>query len=131
MTHEKTIAFFSLLNDKISALDTSNNFWKKLKAMFPEGKRYKSYPAVKVGRLGVSQRHQSEGLGSKLMDYIKILFLKKNKSGCRYITVDAYNKPRVLAFYERNHFNYFRTDNNSKMGKTRLMYFDLRELQDD
>ena len=48
----KTIAFFSVSNDKISYEEKSisNRSFKKLfQDIMPEGKKYKSYPAVRVG----------------------------------------------------------------------------------
>lgn len=128
----KTVAFFSLLNDKISADESTSNWWKKyIRSDFPEGKQYRSYPAVKIGRIGVYYDYQSQGLGSQIMDYIKGLFLEDNKSGCRYLTVDAYNKSNTLQFYERNDFIYFKKKVLSTKDKTRLMYFDLMSLSVD
>lgn len=128
----KTIAFFSLLNDKISADESTGNWWKKyIRSYFPEGKQYRSYPAVKIGRIGVYYDYQSQGLGSQMMDYIKGLFLEDNKSGCRYLTVDAYNKSDTLQFYERNDFIYFKKKVLPTKNKTRLMYFDLMSLVED
>ena len=33
-----------------------------------------------------------------------------NKTGCRFLVVDAYNNPRTLHFYERNDFRFLHTD---------------------
>jgi hypothetical protein len=51
----KTVAFFSMLNDKISMEDTdSKNQWKKLfQNNLNRRKRFRSYPAVKIGRFAV------------------------------------------------------------------------------
>ena len=57
------------------------------------------------------------------MDYIKGYFLDNNKTGCRFITVDANNKENTLGFYMRNGFE-FLTDNDANE-PNRLMYFDL------
>lgn len=128
----KTIAFFSLLNDKISVNESTGNWWKKyIRSYFPENKQYRSYPAVKIGRIGVYYDYHSQGLGSQIMDYIKGLFLEDNKSGCRYLTVDAYNKSNTLQFYERNDFIYFKKKVLPTNNKTRLMYFDLMSLSED
>ena len=128
----KTIAFFSLLNDKISADESTGNWWKKhIKKHFPEPKQYRSYPAVKIGRIGVHSDYQSQGLGTQVVDYIKGIFLEDNKSGCRYLTVDAYNKSNTLRFYEKNDFIYFIKKDLPPRIMTRLMYFDLMSLCED
>jgi hypothetical protein len=33
------------------------------------------------------------GLRRRILDWLKILFLTANRTGCRFITVDAYNNP--------------------------------------
>lgn len=54
------VAFFSILNDKITVADVdSGNQWKKLfkKAT---GKGFNSHPAMKLGRLGVSNSYKRQ-----------------------------------------------------------------------
>ncbi len=117
------VAFFSLLNDRISITDVeSKRKWAKLfRDIMPKGKRFKSYPAMKIGRLGVSERYKGAGIGTMIIDYLKELFISNNRTGCKYITVDAYRQS--LSFYEKNGFNYLtQLDENDD---TRLMYFDL------
>ncbi|VAW70858.1 hypothetical protein MNBD_GAMMA10-395, partial [hydrothermal vent metagenome] len=46
-----------------------------------------------------------------------------NKTGCRFIVVDAYNKPEVIRFYKRNGFDFLH--NGDKKEDTRIMIFDL------
>ncbi|MGL5561686.1 MAG: hypothetical protein ACRDCN_03560, partial [Tannerellaceae bacterium] len=48
--------------------------------------------------------HQSNQHGKELLNYIKQLFITQNRTGCRFLTVDAYNNPRTLAFYKREDF---------------------------
>ena len=57
------------------------------------------------------------------MDFIKAFFTIKNKTGCRFITVDAYNYPLTVNFYKKNGFE-FLTSQDAKED-TRSMYFDL------
>jgi hypothetical protein len=123
----ETIAFFSLLNDKITITDTdSKSQWRKLiRDRMPFGKRFSSYPAMKIGRLGVSIHHQGSGWGAIIIDYLKELFISNNRTGCRHITVDAYRDS--LLFYEKNNFLYLTS--SDKDSDTRLMYFDLIQLQ--
>ena len=47
------VAYFCLLNDKISRQDVTNSQWKKIKGAFPERKQFGSYPAIKIGRFAV------------------------------------------------------------------------------
>lgn len=47
----------------------------------------------------------------------------KNKTGCRFITIDAYNKNNVLSFYQRNDFKFL--TEKDKNETTRTMYYDL------
>lgn len=122
----ETIAFFSLLNDKITIADTDSGrqFTKRFKVT--TGKSFSSFPAMKIGRFGVSNTYKGTGVGSALLDYIKGLFITNNRTGCRYITVDAYRAS--LAFYEKNGFEFLTT--KDKDSDTRLMYFDLITLSD-
>lgn len=119
----ETAAFFSLLNDKISIEDVdSKRKWRKFfRDVMPEGKRFKSYPAVKIGRLGVCNSFQRKGLGTVILDYIKELFVANNLTGCKYLTVDAYRQS--LDYYEKNGFKYL--TEKDKDADTRLMYFNL------
>lgn len=124
--NQNTIAFFSLLNDKISILYAeSKTQWRKLvKDKLPFGKRYNSYPAMKIGRLGVSVLYKNQGWGTDILNYLKDLFVTNNRIGCRFITVDAYRDS--LGFYEKNGFKYL--TNSDRSADTRLMFFDLKQL---
>lgn len=120
------VAFFSLLNDKITVTDVdSGNQWKKLFKK-TTGKSFNSHPSMKLGRLGVSNSYKGSGIGTVILDYIKELFVSNNRTGCRYITVDAYGAS--LSFYEKNGFKYLTS--KDKDSDTRLMYFDLIVLKD-
>lgn len=123
-SEDDTIAYFSVLNDSIRQGDTTRGQLKKILEALPWKKRsYKSHPAVKVGRFAVNSKYQSQGIGSELMDYIKGYFLDNNKTGCRFIIIDANNNARTINFYQRNGFDFLTskdaTDDN------RLMFFDL------
>jgi len=116
------IAFVSLLNDSLAL---SSN---RLRRMVDNRvRRYKDYPAVKIGRLGVDCSFTRHGAGSTMVNIIKELFTTNNRTGCRFITVDAYNKPPVLAFYQRNGFDFLLPDRTE--GDTRIMFFDLKQWQ--
>jgi GNAT superfamily N-acetyltransferase len=122
-----TIAFFSLFNDKIgyNEINSHRKFEKIFKAKLPKSKWFKSYPSVKIGRFGVHQNYQNEGVGGKILDFIKGWFIDNNKTGCMYITVDAYK--RSLPFYSKNGFLFLTDDDVDS--DTRLMYFDLTLLK--
>lgn len=79
-----SIAFFSILNDKITVVDTdSNRKWRRfIQEKMPAGKRYSSYPAIKIGRLGVSKEYKGLRVGTEILDYLKGLFISKNRTGC-------------------------------------------------
>ncbi len=51
---DKTVAYYSLLNDKIVFDPEDKHFWNKLNRRIANNKRRKEYPAVKIGRLAVS-----------------------------------------------------------------------------
>lgn len=57
------------------------------------------------------------------MDFIKAFFALKNKTGCRFITVDAYNYPATINFYKKNGFDFLTSQDEKE--DTRSMYFDL------
>ncbi|MCF0182978.1 MAG: N-acetyltransferase [Bacteroidaceae bacterium] len=136
-TH-KVIGAFTVANDSIKASLVSRTVRNKLNRQIPNSKRTRSYPAILIGRLGVATNHKGGGIGGQIVDYIKKWFTQhSNKSGCRYVVVDAYNSPDVLAFYEKNEFRYlysseeeeratFGMDENEHLN-SRMMYFDLIE----
>ena len=121
----EVVAYFCLLNDKISKQEVSNSQWKKIKDKFPDGKRFSSYPAIKIGRFAVSYSHRGEQIGTKLMNLIKnMLIADSNYSAFRFITVDAYLN--AVQFYEKNGFA--KLTQKEENAHTRLMFFDMLEL---
>lgn len=122
---QDTIAFFSVSNDKIAYENMSNNSqWKRFRKRFERGKHLKSYPSVKIGRLGVCKPYAGQDYGSKLLNYVKQSFIDNNKTGCRFITVDAYDS--AFGFYQKNGFEFL--TNADEGESTRLMYFDLATM---
>ena len=93
-TKNFSVAFISFSNDTIELTQEA-----KAKIL-PERKRYKTLPAVKIGRLGVDERLQGHNIGTLFINMAKKLFLVDNRTGCRFMTVDAYNEDRVIKFYE-------------------------------
>ena len=47
----KIVAYCCLLNDKVTRLEIIGSQWKKIKDTFPDGKKFRSYPSVKIGHL--------------------------------------------------------------------------------
>ena len=147
----KTYAFVDAgsLKDIVCAFTVSNasiftnylpNARKKLIGrQLPWEKRDLIYPAVLIGRLGVNNSFKNRRVGSELLDYIKQWFVDPdNKTGCRYLVVDAYNQSIPLAFYEANGFRFmfsseqqereYRNIESAAALHTRMMYFDLMLL---
>jgi len=121
--NEDVLAYFSLSNDSIRKVDLSGSAIKRFLKFVPRPKRHKSMPAVKIGRLATCQHKQCSKIGTDILDYLKVSFTQGNKTGCRYILVDAYNKERVTKFYKDNGFVFL--SNTDISDTTRLMYFDL------
>lgn len=90
-------------------------------------KELRFLPAVKLTRLGVAKQFQGMSIGSHVLNMIKKFFTVDNRTGCRLITVDAYNNPRVLNFYAKNEFHPFYDKDKTK--RTRSLYFDLKRLE--
>ena len=118
------IGYFSLANDRISIDDFDNNteFNRFRRHRFKNEKRIRNYPAVKICRLGIDNSFHGCGIGSMLIDFIKLYYMKDNKAGCRFLTVDAYSD--AVSFYERNDFRHL----NHEEAKTRFLYYDLNEI---
>lgn len=98
----KVYAYCSLANDKVAMGDfkdkTEFNRFRKERG-FPNEKRLKSYPAVKLCRLGVDVSVKKQRIGTAILNYIKLMFSKNSMSGCRFLTVDAYLD--AVPFYEK------------------------------
>lgn len=119
------VAYFSLANDKVSIaeFDNKTEFNRFRKQRFINQKRLKSYPAVKICRFGVDVSARNHHLGSKIINFIKGYFITNNKTGCRFITVDAYIK--AIPFYFKNDFQAL-TENDKNDLHTRQLYYDLK-----
>ena len=121
------LAYCSLANDKVAITDFKdkaefNRFRKK--RGFPNEKRLRSYPAVKLCRLGVDMSAKGQQIGTTIIDYIKWMYMNNNRAGCRFLTVDAYLN--AVPFYEKNGFRFMNAEDNDP--HTRLMYYDLMDI---
>lgn len=129
----------TLANDSIKSKIISSSARNRIQRGIINAKRGISYPAVLIGRLGVSAEYRGKGLriGGQIIDFIKDWFRSEdNKTGCRFIVVDAYNNPMTIHFYETNGFKMlYKSENDERefLGiskeenlETRFMFFDLK-----
>jgi hypothetical protein len=114
------LGFATLANDAI-VIDRKNPLPEV--ADYP----YTSFPAVKIGRFGIILFLQKYGLGSLFLTLLKKLMCEGNRTGCRFITVDAWRDKRtgvdVTSFYEKNGFTILPC--RKKTSNYIPMYFDL------
>lgn len=138
----RIVCAFTLSNAGLRSSDLPNARRKKIEANIPHLKTMRDYPAVLIGRLGVATEFQSRNVGTEVIDFVKGWFSNfSNKTGCRFVIVDAYNNAPALAFYERNGFRcVFSSDEQERIYRqlspdatlnSRLMYFDLASINID
>ena len=133
------VCSFTLSSESIRVDMFPNSREKKVQKIIPHSKHMRRYPCVLIGRLGINVDFAHRGIGSELMEFIKSWFIDAgNKTGCRFLIVDAYNEEIPLGYYQKNGFTFlFSTesqeakntgfDKDTKL-RTRLMYFDLISL---
>ena len=137
---EKIVCAFSLSPNALKARDLPNNRQKKVKHLIPREKTLQSYPAFLVGRLGVSQDFNGQGVGSQLMNLIKGFCLDNYPDFCRFLVIDAYNNSSVLSFYQKNFFStVFSTEEQEREAykiksdeelQTRYLFYDMIRWRD-
>lgn len=134
----KIIAMITLANAGIQTTHLPNNPKRHLHKSIAYNKQGRTYPAVLIGRLGVNVEYQGAKfrIGAQIMDFVKKWFISTdNKTGCRFILVDAVNNHHTLAYYERNGFKalfprendekeFYNIDETEEL-RTRMYYFDL------
>ena len=138
------VACFTVSNDSIRIYNLPRSRRDYMKSLTHHEKPLRRYPGVLIGRLGVSSEFAGKGVGSEALDFVKGWFYSSsNKTGCRFVIVDAVNDLQVLSFYEKNGVRpLFPTEEQEfayTMGKkdapvkldTRLMYFDLLNLRQE
>ena len=125
---KQVVGFFSLANDKVSVSDFENktDFNRFRKKRFINEKRLKSYPAAKICRLGIDISAKGQSLGTFILDFIKSYFVIDNKTGCRFLTVDAYTD--AIPFYLKNRFLPLSEEEDNE--HTKLLFFDLEEIEE-
>lgn len=142
----ESICAFTVANSSVKVASLPSGLRNKLNRKIPNAKRSPQYPAVLVGQLAVSDLFSGHHIGDELLDFIKSWFIDPlNKTGCRYVIVDAVNHPKVFDYYQRNGFKFlFSSDEEEwvflhnkgqeptapvEPMRTRLMYFDLIYLR--
>ena len=99
------VACFTVSNDSIRIYDLPSSRRNAMWGITNREKMLTRYPGVLVGRLAVASQFSGKGIGSEVLDFIRMWFLyESNKTGCRFAIVDAKNEPEVLRFYEHNGF---------------------------
>ena len=120
---DECAAYFSLLNDRILMDEEEKSIWNRVNRLIKNNKRRKSYPAIKIGRLAVSEKYSHKGYGSQILQFVQYLYTQREQyAGCRFITVDAYDN--ALGFYVKHGFKFLTTKDAGQ--RTRVMYFDLK-----
>lgn len=118
------IAFATLQNDAI--IVEKDNPLPELGDSY----HYPAYPAVKIGRLGVVLEMQGKQMGKLMLHLIKLLMLDANRTGCRFLTVDARkdrkNRENVIPFYAKCGFSVLSC--RASTSKYTPMYFDLSSM---
>jgi len=142
---KEIVCIFTISNDSVKVRTLPDESKKQLRKNIPRQKRgLRNYPAVLIGRLGVNKKYMDSGIGSQVLDFIKAWFRQEdNKTGCRFLIVDAYNTEKVTSFYsEKNGFS-FLFDSEEIESKfigidlkkneslhTRMMFYDLIEIKE-
>lgn len=133
------VCAFTVSNDSIKVDTLPNSREKKVQKDIPYSKQMRRYPGVLIGRLGINKDFKHSGIGSDLMTFIKSWFIDAgNKTGCRFLIVDAYNESIPLNYYQKNGFKFLFSTEEQEVAytghkeemplNTRLMYFDLIDL---
>lgn len=134
----RIVAMMTLANASIQTTHMQNNPRRHLNKHISRPKQGRTYPAVLIGRLGVSYDFQGQSfrIGAQVMEFIKQWFLSSdNKTGCRFLMVDAMNNGHTRRYYERNGFvPLFPKEDDEKTFyniptecelRTKMYYFDL------
>jgi hypothetical protein len=142
---QKVVAAFSLANSSVRVDDMPKSKRNKLNRKIPFSKQRSQYPAVLVAQLAIFDGFGGNNIGKEVLDFIKSWFIDPlNKTGCRYVIVDAVNTPKVLNFYQNNGFEFIFSSDEEEMRymskaeqvadgevfrETRLMVYDLMTIK--
>jgi len=125
---EQTICYCTILHDRISYSESDKANWNKLTRKVQRF-RYRSYPAIKIGKLATSKTFERQGFARRIIGFVQTLYTRPGQlAGCRFLTVDAENKPdqKAINFYLSRGFK-FLTEKDIN-AETRYMAYDLKNL---
>ena len=106
---EEILGFITILNDNIPYNIVKNNVETK----------YKSYPSVKIGRLGVNIKFKGLHFGTMILDDISRDIKELSEEiGIKFIVVDSYCHARK--FYLKNSFTSMNLHNPKKVKRVSL-----------
>ncbi|MGL4670335.1 MAG: N-acetyltransferase, partial [Methanobacteriaceae archaeon] len=130
----KILAYFSILADNI----LFKNLGSEIEDLSEIG-HYKTYPAVKIGRLAIDKKYQKLGLGNDILKQIIMnINFYSEKLGIRFITVDAYAYAfkfyvlkNMFSPFENELKNVVKIDKMIQREKTRTiaLYKDLKKKE--
>lgn len=142
---QDVVAAFIVANSSVRVDNMPKPKRNQLNRRIPFAKQRSQYPAVLLAQLAVFDGFGGKNIGKEVLDFIKSWFINPlNKTGCRYLIVDAINTPKVLDFYLDNGFEFIfasdeeevqymsksvKIDNGAVFRKTRLMVYDLMQLK--
>lgn len=133
-----TIASSALVLDFLQSAKKS-----KINKTIPRIKQRRQYPALLICQLAVFDEFAEAKLGDEMLQHIKDFAILVNETiACRYLIVEAVNKPKVIDYYQRNGFNLLysseedeiikskrKIDENGRL-TTRQMLYDLMLYKD-
>ncbi|MDD5942438.1 N-acetyltransferase [Fibrobacter sp.] len=133
---DKVAAAFTVANTCLFTRMLPNSRKKKIGYEVRHSKGSINYPAILLGQLGVDAHFAGHRLGAQIIEFIAQWFSsQENKSGCRYLIVEAYNEDRLLSFYAKcglkpvfndiEQERIYRHLDDDKPLETRLLYRDL------
>ena len=122
------VAGFTVANASIFTKRLPNARQKKIGREVHHEKGLINYPSILLAQLGVDVKYKGQHLGPQIIDFVMGWFTSaSNKSGCRHLIVDAY--AAAIPFYLRNGFVPLNDEDADE--PTRLLYFDLNDLDED
>lgn len=137
LKQRQAVAFFALSKSSL-ILNSIDLMDIKAKGTNPIEELYDTvdaFPSIKIDYFAVEHNHQSEGLGSALINLIREKAISDELSSTLFLTVDAFHTSDYSAvpFYKKNYFiesEYGIVKNQNKMREgisvdTRLLYLPL------
>ncbi len=117
---DQLVGYITLINDRIDLFGNLKKYFNQ------KGIKYKSIPALKIGKLAVDNGFLRKGIGSLMVafayDYADLI--SEQYAGCRFLTLDAKRNSDEskdsIHFYNKLKFNVLKEDK-----RTTAMYLDL------